>query len=64
LGIVSLVFIAVVLFICLFVDFCLFCYIHLLFSEHIPFRSFWVWVTSLPMIFSSSILLPANVRMP
>ena len=32
-------------------------------SEYIPCLSFWVWVTSLRMFFSSSIHLPANFKM-
>jgi hypothetical protein len=37
---------------------------HPLISEYTPCMSFWVWVTSLRMIFSSSINLPAELRMP
>jgi hypothetical protein len=31
-------------------------------SEDIPCMFFWIWVTSLRMIFSSSIYLPAKLR--
>ena len=52
-------------FVCLFL--CLFCFAfscwHLLISEYMPCMSFWVWVTSLRMIFTSSIHLPSKFRM-
>ena len=52
-------------FVCLFL--CLFCFAfscwHLLISEYMPCMSFWVWVTSLRMIFTSSIHFPSKLRM-